>query len=150
MHNWLFICFLLSLPILLIVGFILWRIFRHRTQNGNVLADNEDIDDEDEGDEDENKKHHKESQNDQALSSSNQPPEKIPRKGTLRKNKTGSTFVDESALQDNFLSEFDKREVKRKALQEINDEKLRELLNWKSPYEFYDGPEKKIKILYIV
>ena len=147
MHNWLFICFLLSLPILLILSFILWRTFRQKSQNGNIPGDNDNMEGDEEDDDDVNgeRQHRNILKNDQSPANSDQPPEKIPRKGTLRKNIDWSKPVGASALQDNFLSEFDKREAIRKARQEENDEKLKDLLNWRSPYELYDGTDRKIK-----
>ena len=147
MHNWLFICFLLSLPIFLIVSFILWRIFRQKTQNGNIPGDNDnmDEDDDEEDHEDGGRRHRSIPKNEQSLANPDQPPQKLPRKGTLKKNIDFSNPVGASALEDNFLSEFDKREAKRKLLQAENDDKLNNLLNWRSPYELYHGSERKIK-----
>ena len=142
-----FICFLLSLPIFLIVSFILWRIFRQKTQNGNIPGDNDimDEDDDEEDHEDGGRRHKNILRNEQSLANPDQPPQKIPRKGTLKKNIDFSKPVGASALEDNFLSEFDKREARRKLLQAENDEKLNNLLNWRSPYELYHGSERKIK-----
>ena len=105
----------------------------------------DDIGEADDDDEDGGELHRNILRNDPSLDHpNNQPPQKIPRKGTLRKNIDWTKPVGASALQDNFLSEFDKREAKRKARQDDNEEKLKVLLNWRSPYELYDGSERKI------
>ena len=135
MHNWLYIGFLVSLPAIFSLCCVLcycFRSSRHQDLDG-------DTGDEGGGGGGREVERH---------------PVRIPRgfkpDKPILKNKTAvppgpKTQDNQAHLKDDFLSDFDKRDARRKVLQKQNDEKLRELLHWKSPYDNYQGPSKILK-----
>ena len=135
MHNWLYIGFLVSLPAIFSLCCVLcycFRSSRHQDQDADTGYEG---DGGGSGGGREVERH----------------PVRIPRgfkpdKPILKNNAAvppGPKNPDNQAHHgDDFLNDFDKRHARRKVLQKQNDEKLRELLQWKSPYDNYQGPSK--------
>ena len=129
-HNWMFIATLLSIPFILLSIYIIWRCYKkfqdYSGEHVNVETNTDTVP----------------SSKDDVASTIEEHPKPIIRRKHQLKNgssRSQSLYEDFAPRQSNtdFLKEFDEREAKRKLLQQQNEEKLEELLKWKSPFDYH-------------
>ena len=134
-HNWGFICFLLSIPTVIVALYLIWRYFNKKQQEESCEEDQ--IQEQHDKDRDPNDQFEKYFEPQQPRRSKKTEDNQKTEKKPIIKNKDVADKVN-----DNFLKEFDERDQKRKQLQEQNEAELKKLLKWKSPFEFYHSPSK--------
>jgi len=125
-HSWGFICFLLSIPTVIVALYLIWRYFNKKQQEESCEEDQiQEQHDKDRDPNDQFEKYFEPQQprRSKKTTDDNQNTEKKP----IIKNQDVADKVN-----DNFLKEFDERDQKRKQLQEQNEAELKKLLKWKS------------------
>lgn len=148
-HNWVFIFSLLSLPIVILGVYLVWRYFKHKHQQ-----EQEQVQEHEGQQQQQSHTHIKLGQIDENEQKSEQRSIKIqpiiPRRVKKNDQETCKPIIKNretlARVDDHFLKDFDERDKRRKLLQQENEVELSRLLKWKSPFEFYHSPasgEKK-------